>query len=62
MKKRLASHSVFLYTIKVSWGRGGIGRRNGLKIRWEKSRVGSSPTVPTIVYLQSTSYGSVAKW
>ena len=29
-------------------GHGGIGRRNGLKIRWEKSRVGSSPTVPTI--------------
>ncbi len=23
---------------------GGIGRRNGLKIRWAKARVGSSPT------------------
>ena len=26
---------------------GGIGRHNGLKIRWEKSRVGSSPTIRT---------------
>ncbi len=33
----------------ITWGRGEIGRRNGLKIRWEKSRVGSSPTVPTIL-------------
>ncbi len=29
-------------------GRGGTGRRNGLKIRWPSGRVGSSPTARTI--------------
>lgn len=28
-------------------GRGGTGRRIGLKIRWEQSRAGSTPAVPT---------------
>ena len=32
----------------ILWERGGIGRHNGLKIRWPQGRVGSSPTVPTI--------------
>ena len=31
------------------WECGGIGRRNGLKIRWEQSREGSSPSSPTIL-------------
>lgn len=31
--------------------RGGTGRRSGLKIRWEQSRVGSNPTAGTILIL-----------
>lgn len=31
------------------WASGGIGIRDGLKIRWSKHLVGSSPTSPTIV-------------
>ena len=30
------------------WTSGGIGRHTGLKILWEQSRVGSSPTSSTI--------------
>ena len=32
----------------IIWGYGGIGRRNGLKIRWSQDRVGSSPTTPIV--------------
>ena len=35
------------------WGCGGIGRRNGLKIRWWKHRAGSSPAIPTILQVSS---------
>ncbi len=32
--------------------RGGIGRRNGLKIRWGKPRTGSSPVAGTTTLLK----------
>ncbi len=35
---------------REGWGRGGIGRRSGLKIRWGLPRAGSSPAVPTIAF------------
>ena len=35
----------------MTWGCGGIGRHNGLKIRCSYEREGSSPSSPTIIFL-----------
>ena len=47
-------------------GRGGIGRRNGLKIRWAYARVGSIPTARTIrcpfVHQSKARSQTRAKW
>ena len=39
--------SIFV-SIRFLWASGGIGRHDGLKIRWAQALEGSSPSSPTI--------------